>query len=176
MVVIIIGILATISIISYGNFHKSIAVAQLKSDLSSVATAMETTHTFSNAYPSVLPSIFNPTKDSIGNAVSTFSDPISYDSYKTYCVDGTSVSDNTIHYYIDSTSRSLGAQLGSCAAAHPGPSNLVATPASSSSMSLSWDALASATSYTLQWDTSSTFTSPVIATQTATTAVATGLT
>ncbi len=176
VVIVIIGILATISIISYGNFRKSIAVAQLKSDLSGVGTAMESTRTFSNAYPAVLPTIFTPTKDNNGNAVSTFSNPISYDGNKTYCIDGTSVYDNTIHYYIDSTSSTLGAQLGTCTLNHPAPSNLVATTISNTSISASWDAVTGATGYTLQRDITSAFTSPISIALTTTTSVATGLT
>ncbi len=176
VVIVIIGILATISIISYGNFRKSIAVAQLKSDLSGVGTAMESTRTFSNAYPAVLPTIFTPTKDNNGNAVSTFSNPISFDGNKTYCIDGTSVYDNTIHYYIDSTSSTLGAQLGTCTLNHPAPSNLVATTISNTSISASWDAIAGATGYTLQRDITSAFTSPISIALTTNTSVATGLT
>ena len=60
VVIVVISILATISIVSYGAWKKSTAVAQVKSDLNGVASATESARTFGNGYPLTLPTTFNP--------------------------------------------------------------------------------------------------------------------
>ena len=150
MVITIIGILASIGVVSYGNYQKSIKVAQLKSDLNGAATVMENERTFNNLYPVSLPSTFTPTKDANDNPVTILSVITSADR-TSYCIDITSYTDSSLHYHIDSSSSSKGAQDGLCASSStPIPGNLVAKIANNTSLTLSWDKVAGATSYILQ--------------------------
>jgi prepilin-type N-terminal cleavage/methylation domain-containing protein len=110
VVIVVLGILATITVMGYGNWQKSITTTTIKSDLNGVASAMENAHTFgSNGYPTDI------------NSLTTFkpSDGItlvggSSDGGTTYCVNATSSKDTTLNYYISSTTASQGAQIGSC--------------------------------------------------------------
>lgn len=169
VVIIVIGILASIGIISYSGYQKTVTVAQLKSDLNGAATAMEDARNFGNSYPVSLPSTFEPDQTiSLSGG--------SNDGGKTYCIDSSSSKDLSLQYYIDSVSVLQGAQLGTCADSHPAPDNLAAVTASNTSMNVSWDAVTGATSYTLQRDISSSFAGPTIVTQSGTTTTASGLT
>lgn len=60
VVIAIIGILATISIVSYGSWKSTTIANQLKSDLNGVTTAMESARNFDNQYPGTFPSSFTP--------------------------------------------------------------------------------------------------------------------
>ena len=60
IVVVVIGILAGITIVSYGSWRKNIAEGQVKSDLSGVASAMEGARNFGSTYPTSLPTNFKP--------------------------------------------------------------------------------------------------------------------
>jgi len=60
VVITIIGILASISIISYGAWKSSATTAQLKSDLNGVLSAMKSARNFSNTYPTTVPATFVP--------------------------------------------------------------------------------------------------------------------
>ena len=52
VVMVIVGILATIAVIGYGNWRTSTIATQLKSDLTNAAAAMENARNFGNGYPS----------------------------------------------------------------------------------------------------------------------------
>lgn len=60
VVIVVIGILATIGVVSYGNWKTQSIATQLKSDLTGVVAAMESARTFGNVYPSTVPSTFIP--------------------------------------------------------------------------------------------------------------------
>lgn len=60
VVIAIIGILATITVVSYGSWRTTTTQNQLKSDLNGVASAMESARTFGNTYPATVPSTFTP--------------------------------------------------------------------------------------------------------------------
>jgi len=107
LVIAIIGILASISIVSYGNWQKKLVGVQLKSDLGGVATAMENSRNFNSGYPSSIPVTFTPSQ------YVTLSGGGSSDS-KEYCIDAASTKDATIHYYIDQDNIKS-AQVGTCA-------------------------------------------------------------
>lgn len=177
VVIIIIGVLASISIITYGSWHKSVTITQLKNDLNGAATAMENARTFGDAYPDDINNVatFMPTKDTNGNPVVTLTGG-SNDGGTTYCIDAVSPDDVNLHYYTDSTIGTTGALQGTCSTAHPSPSGLVATPTSSSSISLSWTAVTGATGYTLQRDTTASFNTPTTVNQVGTSYVSSGLT
>ena len=64
VVVVIIGILAGISIVSYGSWRKDTAMTQLQSDLKQAAAAMENSRNFSETgYPITIPTTFAASKD-----------------------------------------------------------------------------------------------------------------
>ncbi|MEP7204636.1 MAG: prepilin-type N-terminal cleavage/methylation domain-containing protein, partial [Candidatus Saccharibacteria bacterium] len=60
IVVVIIGVLATIGVVSYGNWRNNLTSAQLKSDLNGAVSAMEAARNFGNGYPTFIPSTFTP--------------------------------------------------------------------------------------------------------------------
>lgn len=169
---VIIGILATITVVSYGSWRKSILTAQVKSDLNGVVSAMESVRTFNNGYPVVL-----PTTIVASNGVA-FSGGGSADG-KSYCVDGMSVEYPTITYYIDSSSGEQGAQVGTCAtrpAVPAVPANLAVVSTTGTQINLSWSASAVATSYTTQCASNTAYTVGMQeSTQATTTGSVTGL-
>ncbi len=102
----IIGILVTITVVSYNGWKQSTVAAQLKSDLSNVASAMENVRTFDNSYPTTVPNTFNPSK---GVTLTGGSE-----DGKTFCVSATNSQFPTLHFYIDSTMSGQAAQSGVC--------------------------------------------------------------
>jgi prepilin-type N-terminal cleavage/methylation domain-containing protein len=108
IVVAVVGILASISILGYGAWRKTMATAQVKSDLNAVASAMESARSFDDVYPTTLPSTVT------ASSGVTLTSGVIGDGL-TYCVDGTSSEDATILYYVDDASGEAGAQAGTCA-------------------------------------------------------------
>jgi len=163
----IVGILAGIVILSYNGWQKSVTIAQIKSDLNGVASAMENARTFgSNGYPTSIPSTFTKSDSTI-----TLSGG-STDGGKTYCIDGTSSKYSTVHFYISSISGNQSIQSGVCITAP----TLSIGAITGSSIDLSWTSITGAISYTLQRDTNSSFTSATtIATQSGTSFTSGGL-
>ncbi len=152
-IIVVIGILASISVVSYGNWHHSVAVAQVKSDLNGVASAMQDARTFNNAFPTDLPSNFNKSADVTlkyfdGNDTS-------------YCIEGVSVRDSSARFYISSTTgETPTVKEGVC-----GPLNLVATPVSGVQINLSWTTFTGATGYIWERASNSSFTSSLVTTE-----------
>lgn len=60
VIVVVIGILASVVIIGYGNWRGNIAEDQIKSDLTGAAAAMESARNFGSDYPADIPSSFTP--------------------------------------------------------------------------------------------------------------------
>lgn len=158
VVVMVIGIISTVSVIAYGGWQRSIAATQLKSDLSAAASAMESHKNFNNTYPSDVLSVFTPSDGvAIGGG--------SPDGFS-YCVDAVSIRSSDIVYYMESPATENSPQEGTCATRPepPGqpvppsiPLNLVASTTSSSSIGLTWVASSDATGYRVEASTSSTF-------------------
>jgi len=160
IVIVIIGILATITIVGYGNWQKPIVIVSLKSDLISAASAMENARTFGNGYPASIPDSF------VASASNTLSGG-SVDGGTTYCITATTSKDSTLSYYISSITGYQNPQPGVCV--NPAPTITVGT-VTSFSIGLSWTPIANATSYKLQRDVSSSFiNATTIATQSGTT-------
>src|SRR5690606_17953829 len=106
VVIVVIGIISTVSVIGYGQWQRSLAATQLKSDLNGVASAMENYKNFNNAYPSDVLTVFTPSDGvSIGGGSS--------DGF-TYCVDAVSIKDSSVKFYIEAPSSNSDAQAGSC--------------------------------------------------------------
>jgi len=108
VVISVIGILATISIVGYGNWQKSIIETQLKSDLSNVATAMNSYRNFNNTYPLVVPTTFKSSQGVVLTGGSS--------NGTTYCIEASSLQNTTLHYHITQKSGSSGAEEGICVA------------------------------------------------------------
>ena len=157
VVIAIVGVLATISIVGYGAWRKSVLSAQVKSDLNAAASAMESARTFNNSYPLTLPTTVSASDGvSLGNSVSA--------DGKVYCVDGSSTEDVSIAYYIDNSISEKGAQVGTCAArpatAPPAvPTGLAVTSITATQIGLSWVAASGATGYNLQCASDAAFVS-----------------
>jgi prepilin-type N-terminal cleavage/methylation domain-containing protein len=107
VVIAIIGILATISIISYGSWKKTTITNQVKSDLNAVLAAMESSRTFNDVYPSSV-----PTSVVASNGVTLSGG--SSDSGVTYCVTATSTQDPTVSYYVTSSTGQGTPTSGAC--------------------------------------------------------------
>lgn len=60
VVISVIGILAAITIVSYGSWKTNTTTNQLKSDLNGVASAMENARNFGTGYPATVPRTFIP--------------------------------------------------------------------------------------------------------------------
>jgi prepilin-type N-terminal cleavage/methylation domain-containing protein len=150
IVIVVIGILAAVSIISYGTWKTSTLTAQLKSDLNGAATAMENARTFSNAYPTSVPATF------VASTGVTISGGGSTDG-KTFCIEAASLQNASLIYYINSTAGKNGAQAGTCAGSSPStplpsvPTGIVINSSTNTSITLSWSASSNTpTSYTAQ--------------------------
>ena len=63
VVIAVIGILAAITIASYGSWRQSNAETAVKSDLNGLYTALESHKNFNDSFPATLPATFTPTKD-----------------------------------------------------------------------------------------------------------------
>ena len=104
VVIAIIAILAAITFVSYSSWRQTTTVAQLKSDLSGAASAMENYRAFNYGYPSSVPSTFSVSSGVTLTGGST-------DGGKTFCVDAVSSQFPTLNYFINN---SQGAQVGTC--------------------------------------------------------------
>lgn len=60
VVIVVIGILASIVLLSYGGWKTATVANQLKSDLNGVSAAMENSRNFNSSYPATVPSTFIP--------------------------------------------------------------------------------------------------------------------
>lgn len=56
----VIGLLASITVVSYTGWRKQVAETEVKSDLNSIKSALESSRNFGNIYPSAIPATFTP--------------------------------------------------------------------------------------------------------------------
>ena len=93
VVIVAIAILAGITILGYGTWRQSVAEANVRSDLTQLAAAMNSAKTWSNGYP-VFAADTNFSSDAVAKKVFSPSDDITitYASgdAKAYCVDAIS--------------------------------------------------------------------------------------
>lgn len=149
VVIAVIGVLATIVVVGYNGWKHTTLVAQVKSDLNGLASAMENARNFGTGYPATLPSSFTPSSGDTITLTST--------SATAYCIDATTTADSAIQYYLASESKDKGALAGTCAT-RPGqtvpgvPTGLATTLVASTTIGLSWTAGSggTATTYTAQ--------------------------
>lgn len=106
VIIVVIGILTTITIISVGNWRKNTAETEVKSDLKNLASAMEAARNFGSGYPTSIPSTFTAS-DNV---------TVTYDSGNatSYCVNGVSTADATVQYYINTATNGREPQAGTC--------------------------------------------------------------
>lgn len=93
IVIVIMGILATITVISYGAWRERIATTEVKDSLTQLASAVKNERNFTNNYPTAPPSTYT-----VGKGVS-----VTYKANATmtaYCARGSSISRTSIVYYI----------------------------------------------------------------------------
>lgn len=160
VVIVVIGILVGITVLGYGAWKHSVAVAQVKSDLASAGSAMESARNFSGStgYPSAIPSTITA---SSGVTLSFYAPAY---STTTYCIDATSTTDASVVFYMASENKDVGVLSGNCAGKpvppnppSTAPSSLLATAISSSQIDLSWGASTGAADYTIQRATDPAF-------------------
>ena len=116
IVIVVIGILATVSIVGYGSWRTSTAKSEVQSNLNGVVSAMESARGFNNGYPVSIPSTIQQNN----NVTLAY---VRGDS-SSYCITGTSTVRNSVVYYVDSK---IGSEprAGSCPAVI---TNMVANP------------------------------------------------
>ncbi len=137
VVISVIAILASISIVGYGSWRNSVISTQIKNDLTAVASAMESARTFSNGYPTSLPSNVQPSEN-VTLTLMVDSDATSY------CIDGVSSENTNLTFFIASDTKDKGALEGTCAT-RPNqvvpsvPTGLAVNASRTSSIDLSWD-------------------------------------
>lgn len=107
VVVAVIVILATVGLIAYGDWSVKVARSEVQSDLKNAAAAMENARNFGSGYPLSVPTTF---KQSAGVTV----------TYKaggttsSYCLNGVSVKEPTVTYYLSSTGGNTSPVAGVC--------------------------------------------------------------
>lgn len=103
----VIGILAAVTLVSYGAWRTSTTTAAVRSNLVQAAATMESSRTFNNGYPATIPTSFVASNDVQVTLQS--SDP------RSFCIDGTSLEISTIKYYIDNLNKTNDVGQGTCA-------------------------------------------------------------
>jgi prepilin-type N-terminal cleavage/methylation domain-containing protein len=94
IVIVVIGILATVSIVGYGSWRTSTAKSEVQSNLNGVVSAMESARGFNNGYPVSIPSTIQQNN----NVTLAY---VRGDS-SSYCIGGTSTVRTSVVYYVDS--------------------------------------------------------------------------
>lgn len=148
VIISVVSILAILGAVSYGAWQKSAYGTAVKNDLSAAAAQLEDARNFSSdgKYPTEEPDF------SASENVEISFTSLTADSY---CLDGTSVNDETIEFYIYSEAKDQGPIEGTCAdrpdlSVPNAPTGVTVAGASATSAQVSWTAVADASSYTVQ--------------------------
>jgi prepilin-type N-terminal cleavage/methylation domain-containing protein len=146
VVVAVLGILISLTAFSYNGWQSGIVKRQIQSDLSILASAMQSAKNFGSGYPTSIPNTFKGSGDLTFEYIGGNSSG--------YCIEARSNKISSIVYNIKTDS--VAAASGNCdsvyALAAPAPTMASAT---SSSMVISWPAVAGASTYRVQFGTSS---------------------
>lgn len=110
VVISVIGILASITIVGYGAWQTRTAESVIKSDLSNVASAMESARNFSNGYPASFPSTFTPSANVVLQMTSA--------PAGTFCINAYHLKNTAAQWSYNSSKKKV--QAGYCAAAVTG--------------------------------------------------------
>lgn len=106
VVVAVLGVLVSITVVSYGGWRKSVVEDQMQTDLRNVATAMDSAKVWQNGYPTSLPSSFTPTSGIT----------LTYKSgdQQSYCIEGTAAAYPAVRYYLNSSGNNKDPKVGTC--------------------------------------------------------------
>jgi prepilin-type N-terminal cleavage/methylation domain-containing protein len=106
VIIAVIAILVTLTIVAAGEWRKSTAETEVKSDLNSLVGAMESARNFGTGYPTSIPSTFTASTNVT----------VTYDSGDTsnYCVEAVSKSVTTVKYYVKTAVTGKTPQAGTC--------------------------------------------------------------
>jgi prepilin-type N-terminal cleavage/methylation domain-containing protein len=165
VVVVVIGILATITIVSYGAWRQTATTNQMKSDLNTVAATMENYRTFNNTYQ--ITAINNTT---FTNFTPSPGDTLTGGSTDgiNFCIDATNMQYTTLQWYIDNLSNTP--TSGTCAGRTTVPiptlpSGIAVTTAADTSLTFGWTSTSSYTvSYVLRCSLDPSFINGVVST------------
>ncbi|HZJ34725.1 MAG TPA: fibronectin type III domain-containing protein [Candidatus Angelobacter sp.] len=136
------------------------AVSLVKDELNKAVSAMESKRSETGAYPATITNIIALASDRVKLSGSS-----SFDG-TTYCITGTSSSDKSVVFHVDSTKASQGIQSGTCETSSDlsipsTPGGLAVAFADSTGVKVTWDVTLYATSYTMQCSTDSDFSNPI---------------
>ena len=96
--IVVIGILASVGVVAYGNWRERAAEDQLQSDLKGASAAMESGRTFGTDYPSSLPSSYEPS-DGVTMSVKG--------GGGTYCIEATAPASGSAIYSVKSGTKEI---------------------------------------------------------------------
>src|SRR5680860_889399 len=156
VVIVVIGILATLTIIAYVGIQQRATVTSLKSDLVNSSQSLKLYQVEHSAYPTAINDCHSPAE---GNMCLKYSPNNTYPVFEsintnpqTFCLTAESANNTRYHITEDSVP-----EVGSCS--FPFAGSLSAAATSPFSINLAWDTVTGATSYILQQDTTLAFTS-----------------
>lgn len=101
VVVTVIGILATIGYIAWGNWKQNIAINEAKSGLNQLSASMDDSRNFGGVYPSTIPTSF----DAVGGRTTFTQGQTTFSLYTagggaTYCGVAQSTAVGAVKYYL----------------------------------------------------------------------------
>ena len=144
VIVVIIGILASLMAFGYRGWQTGIAERVAKSDLAILASAMQNAKNFSNGYPTSIPSTFSGSGDLTITYVGGNSTG--------FCIEARSKKVTSVVYNVKADSNvSSGICDSTYALGAPSPTM---TSATQTSLTISWPAVSGANTYKLEYGTS----------------------
>ncbi len=160
-VVIAVIIIAGAAVMGIAYLQKNNIISQVKDDLNKVIPAMATKKAATGAYPNTITDVLALSSDKV-----TLTGSSSFDG-TSYCISGTSNTDKSIVFHINSSKSADGPQSGSCdtGADLPVPTvpgGLAVAFATSTDVKFIWATATYASGYVLQCSTDKNFTSPTV--------------
>jgi prepilin-type N-terminal cleavage/methylation domain-containing protein len=151
VVIAAIGILATITIFAFGSWRESVALTEVKNDMTNVAAAMKNAKNWGTGYPTFSTNtVFDGSNSSKSIYIQSPNITIKYrsGSATTYCIDAVSTVRSTIRYFVDVATTKGEVKQGSCAEGEifPGTWSIVAGTSTYSygcTGSCTWEAISS---------------------------------
>lgn len=107
VVIVVLGILASVGVVGYGAWKSRTAQNVIKSDLTNVVAAMESARNFGSGYPTTIPTTISASKD-----VTLFGG--GFNAGQAFCVQGTSTQSSGVTMYVSNTNKTP--QSGNCSA------------------------------------------------------------
>jgi hypothetical protein len=143
-------------------YGKNLIIIEVKDELNKAVSTMASQYDATGAYSA---SIINNIASSSNKVVLKGSG--SFDG-TTYCISGTSTSDKSVVFYVDSTKASQGPQPGTCEArpdlpAPSAPGGLSTAFANPDGVNVTWEPALYATTYTMQCSIDESFSKPITA-------------